>query len=574
MNSRPGTLISKVLQPATGRAALTPTVIGLTALISVVLHISSSPDLGTNALAVRTVLAAVAVLPIFAVIWAAMQIKIRSELLRGLWILGTYVIAGSLRGFGIALPLRAMGLGIEEGWQFRIPASMISMSVTVAILTFGWETFRTHRNYLMQLASQTQQMQAAFAELEVEAKAEARQRVGSVVNDIIAELDQIELHPVGDQVTAIERVINERVRPLSRELADDIREWNPVEVSTELPGFRSAWTKQNPLDNLPHWWNALLVAIAPVPVAVYWFGWQQALWLWLAFSLTLTPMLQLSKWAVARLFRGWNSPAREVGLTVVFVFDSLPAGIASHFLLSDTPTPDLLIVPGMVSIPVFAWMVTIAQTLHQETRDRTAELEMVRDELRWAIARLGLLSWFHRGLVSRMLHGPIQNALHATLIRLRDQQPQQVVEGVISELRERMAGVNEANVRADGGHRGLSDAFARISELWTGIAVVDYKLSPDAESVLAIDSPAAAIVSDMCQELVSNAIRHASASELQISVTSTRKVIKVALTDNGNATAGVGAAGVGTRLLDACSIEWASQREGNANKLVVLIPSM
>lgn len=565
-------LIDRVFVPASSRASLSGPVVGITAAVSAVMHLLGSPQLGNEHLTYRALVACVAVLPIFALIWLVHQLPLRRRAARTAVILASYAIGGGLRGVALSLLLGDVGLTSPTEWLFRIPSSMILMGSTVGIATYGWHTWTEHQDALHELRSETSRLQAALEQLATDSKTEASFQIAQVSADIVRELEQIELRPKANQVVEIQRVIDEQVRPLTRDLAAGIREWSPEPVEVQRVPFTEQWASAEPLRHLPSPWIASIIILAPIPSAVAWFGWAEALKIVLLTLPALLLSMRIGFALVRRFAAPLRTPLREIAITLAFVVTMLPPLAASHLALRETTNPNAYLLSGIVGFPLFAWMVTVGGAFWGQTRIEEQHLRNVRAELNWAIARINLLSWFNLGVITRLLHGPIQNSLHATVIRLRDAAPETIVNAVIGELRQTIAAVDPRTGAWGDDDVTLQRRLEQIGDVWSGIAEISVELPAATSLQLRKDRPASAILVDLALEVCSNAIRHGGASAVALHMAAAERTVTLRVHDNGHERSANTGVGVGTKFLDTCSIDWHYARAADTNRLTIVIP--
>ena len=573
MNSIAKSPLGKILITATSSKSLSWQVITATTVMSILLHIFASYDLGYSALVYRFVISAISVLPLFALIWLTHKLPVKSQYQRVTLVLLSYVLGGALRGFTLSVLLDIAGLVDISRWLGRIGSSAISMGVTIAILTYVWSTFAKHTSALAELRTEAIQLKEALEQIEIEKEAEALQQIGTVSSQIVSELERIQLHPLSEQVTDIERVIDEVVRPLSREYAIGIKKWIPQPSENETSKVWQSLSKLDPVAYMPSPIFVLAVGLTPFPIAYSMYGLENALQVSLFSALALMPSLYIGFKIARKYVPKLKSPWREIFFTFLMELVAIPGSAATYLALVDTPQPETFIFSGLITLPIYAWVLSIGGALLEDLKSKKRELKDVKRNLNWVIARINLLSWYNRGIVSRLLHGPIQNSLHATLIRLKNSDPSSVIDQIIRELQERIRSVEpitEPDYEIVSNHK---NAFEDIPRLWSGISEVAIFTTPNALRALDQDPPGSAIVIDLCNEVCSNAIRHGKANYIEIQIDAKPGVIKIAERDDGSKPPEGKGVGLGTEFLDNCSISWKTEQEDDGNKLKVSLPT-
>ena len=572
MTTGSGGLLERTLVPATSRIVLTWPVVVTTVIFSVFIHLFGSGDIARAGIAERALAAGASMAPMFLIIAVVQRIPEHIRWPRVLAVLASYAVGGAARGVTLSLLLHEIGGTDGDGWRYRVPAGALNMGSIVFLVTFGWAVFHAYRNAITTLLLETRKLQAALEQLEVEARADTLRQLSDVSAGIVRELQSVEVHPAGAQVLEIQRVIDERVRPLSREFAADLRQWAPDRFTIGVPSMREIWAKVNPGDHLLSPWFALIVSIAPFPLANARFGWLKAAELTVLLFATLWPAVFIGNVALRRALATARSPWRELLITSMFLTVAAFGVTSTYVVLRDTAAPATFVLAGLVTFPMYSWVALVGLTYWADARRQEQRLLQVRADLTWAIARVNLLHWFNRGVITRLLHGPIQNAMHATVIRLRSKDPDTVVAGVIAELRQRILDVDTMLLRPSDDAAEVGSQLETLARVWSGIADVDIEVSPAARRALGGDHAGATIVLDLCQEAVSNAIRHGAARQLRVQFDLATRVLVMRITDDGRVRPGGAVPGIGSQFLDTVSIDWTRTREGDANTLTIRIP--
>lgn len=112
-----------------------------------------------------------------------------------------------------------------------------------------------------------------------------------------------------------------------------------------------------------------------------------------------------------------------------------------------------------------------------------------------------------------------------------------------------------------------------VADTWSSVIDGNLDITPECRAALSEDPAAASIVVDLIQEACSNAVRHAGATNVLIECRLGDAVVHVSIEDDGAAYSGANqGAGVGTQLLEACSLELRRTRRDGRNFLEIEIP--
>jgi PAS domain S-box-containing protein len=164
-------------------------------------------------------------------------------------------------------------------------------------------------------------------------------------------------------------------------------------------------------------------------------------------------------------------------------------------------------------------------------------------ELRYTVLGALKAQEFERNMVSRFLHDTVgQNltalGLQLDLVRMdlesvspetcaRVVEIQQVLEAMMQHVREYSYELNPSTVERAGLRSALDRLTGRIRGRFTG----SMRLNVDPS--LKIDPKIAAAMFQIAQEAVENAVQHASCSNIEIALKSTREAVALEIRDNG-----------------------------------------
>lgn len=562
------------LAPATSRAVLSWPVITSAIFASVVIQIFGSPDLENEFLLFRVLSAAAAVIPMFLLIALVQVIPLKKSNFRISIVLLSFIFGGAMRGWSLVTFLEGSQL-LEDGnkW-FRVPTSAVLMSAEVALATFASANLRRHRECTQFLRDESRRLQAILSQLGRESKANTLRKVQQISSEIVQQLRNIQLRTSSSEVNEIQRILSEYVKPLSRTYVPsnfklDLSEDNARDVDEE-----NSWRNFDLIHNLPSiWWN-IIAALMPLPTALHFFGRDIAIMNSIFIFIAITPGTALLKYLLRRFGSSLRTPWRELTVTAGYFLIALSASFASYFALSSTENPNFYALTAFLIYPLYSWAITVGVALQSQVVTQESRMRDVRDKLAWAVARVNLLDWFNQGLISRLLHGPIQNSLHAASIRIAEAKVPENAEKVIDELSQRMQEIAPIVQAETFMAPDISKSLNELIELWSDVAEIWVAIDQGVQLQLEGDAPAAYITIDICQEICSNAIRHAEAKRIEITITSASNEVTIAMVDNGLERQSSTEFGVGTEFLTTCSVNWRYLRRASAeNLLEITIPT-
>jgi signal transduction histidine kinase len=541
--------------------------------ITTLLHVATSIDLGFQGLVIRIPLAAVSVLPLFATVALAHFLTHRSPLRR--WVvLIAYGLGGAIRGYLLETGLIKFGLLQSTNPGFRILGGVALITIVALVVTYGWATGQRVRDTIEALDQETKSLQQALIAIQERANEQTADRLVDMSHTIVTELKRITTIGLDSQSATLQRLVDEVVRPLSHDFAQDIQKWSPSSQSTNRVTWRSVLGSLDPLRHLPRPGLAVtIVVVGTSASALTLFGWRNTAELFVAIGVMLSVSMAAGFWLARRVLADMASPLRDVLLTALFIAIAIPPAFGTTIALNDTDRPDVYVLPALITTPLFGWLIMTGGAAWQRALDVTKDLESTRDDLRWAIARINLLSWYHRGFISRLLHGAVQNTIQVGILRLRgaddDDAAVEILAGVIRRIDE---AIQQGSTTQSLAQEELK-AIDEVATTWGGVADVAVAMSGECRAALTGDPAAAGIVVDLVQEICSNAIRHGGARQMTVACSLGPKVITIHIADNGSPVSGwTMGSGLGTRFLDSCAVYWARGRDSNTNSFVMAIP--
>jgi signal transduction histidine kinase len=562
------------LVPATSRAVLSWPVIASSIFASIVIQIFGSPDLENTLILFRTLTAAAGVIPMFVLIAVVQILPFKNKRFRIATVLLSYIAGGALRGLAVVTFLEGSKI-LEDGnkW-FRIPTSAVMLSVEVALATFASANFRRHRERAQNFRDESRKLHEVLSQLGRESKAGTLRKIQQISTDIVQQLRSIQLNTTKTEVVEIQKILNDYIKPLSKSHAPEALKLKISESDINSASDKAIWKDFNLIGNLPSvWWN-IIAALMPFPTALHFFGQKMAVMHSLYIFVVLVPCTWLLQTALRKFGTKLVMPWRELLITAGYFAIALTASLASYVALQDSDNPSFYAVTTLLIYPLFTWAITIGVALQSQVVSQELKMRRMRDDLAWAVARVNLLDWFNQGLISRLLHGPIQNSLQAASIRLQESPASQNAERVIEELSQRMNEIAPLIQEETFMAPDISKALGELTELWADLAIIEVLLEQSVQIKLEQDVPAAYITLDICQEICSNAIRHAKARKIEINITASDKAITISMIDDGEPRKQNSEFGIGTEFLTTCSIDWHQARNANSqNQLEIAIPS-
>ena len=536
-------------------------------------HLVSSIDLEFSNFEIRIPLTVTSMLPAIILIFLGHKAASKFAKLKFPIIFLFYFVGGLIRGFILETGLYEFGILNEGATNFRISTGALIVTVCSSIISYFWSTISDARDTIISLHQETQALQQTLEDLAKEIQTQDVEQSLSLFKKITNELSKFLTDSTSDQKKQLENLVNEVVRPLSRNYAPKKILEIIVVLNTPKITWRGVWQLFDPVRHLPSFqivvWVLAIAAAVPVRRI---YGWATAIELGLLVLVSLSISLFLINPIAQRTLDKFKSPLRDIVMTLGFVLVAIPPSFATTIALRNTPNPYAYLIPGIITLPLFSWVLTIGNAAWEYSQKLKTNLEATREQQRWLISRFNLISWYKNGLISRLLHGPIQNNLQVAIMRIRagdnEGDNSNIIQTVIQRIEQAIAGATDENRSAQNDLASMNDAI----KAWKSVADIQIKLDAKCESVLIKDPAGCAIFTDIVMEVCSNAIRHGKSTQLLIDYRITSAGIELKVIDNGLENESNSDSGLGAELLTSCTIWLKRSRLDGLNELALELP--
>lgn len=226
--------------------------------------------------------------------------------------------------------------------------------------------------------------------------------------------------------------------------------------------------------------------------------------------------------------------------------------------------------------PVTSFLVTTAVAvaftliaIHSDHAESTRmKLVTVNSELAELVARMRRQLWLCHRAVALTVHGQLQSMLVSTAMRLRLTADDTSNALDLRRLDEVLASISTPGLNTV----TLLDTLDELREMWSGVVLIEYEISPEALARMYDDPSLATCASEVCREAVTNAIRHGDATSIQIEIGIVALGLGLTVVDNGQGIAVSHHAGLGQSMMDQTCLSWTlvSGAQGGATLQAVL----
>jgi signal transduction histidine kinase len=208
-----------------------------------------------------------------------------------------------------------------------------------------------------------------------------------------------------------------------------------------------------------------------------------------------------------------------------------------------------------------------------ENRQTSALIAKDQADLTWALARANEVHHHHSRLVTSAVHGRWQAVLVAAAARLQIALRDGVsTEEAVAIARSEARQLTMENFGTDEAPISLADAVQEVLSLWEGVAEIFWDPEPGVVELVDADPVCSRLCGELIVELCTNAIKHASASEIEVSLSKVdHRVVRLVVRNNGEPYR-QDQPGYGSRLLEHSCIRWGVTREDGVTVVSADVP--
>jgi two-component sensor histidine kinase len=538
-------------------------------ILSVVIHLFASIDLGFEEAPTRVFLAAMAMAPMILFIKISMIFKSTNRIFSIIATILAIAIGGLFRGYIIQSGLVFLDVESRTSVAFRIPAGIVLSLFVTLIVGYAWTTLKEIRHLLSGLREENEKLAVALQQLQVETRQEETNRVFDLLSYIRDQIQLLSTISTPTQINQLEQLLKVIVRPISQNWAREVERFEPT-----LSSRPEVWNALETTKHLPNPFTvvSIVVCVSLIPMFAT-YGRDIAIPLVLYASVILYCSLLVGYFTIKKLSRVGNTLQRDFVISSVPSVIALPSSFLTVYVLRDTPYPFASFSISLVAIPLITWTLTIGNAARNESYTIIEKLEEIRGTLNWSIARINLLSWYHQGIISRLMHGTVQNSIHVGLFMIQTESNESKHKNIITDVIEN---IDLAIQQLSKQERNTSLDFAALMDLpeaWKGIASIDISIDEKSRAILSGDAAALAIVVDIVQEMCSNAIRHGAAKIIDVKLVLGNQTLGIDISDDGlpfkNETKNLG---IGTQFIESCTLEHWRERVNSENRSFCAVP--
>lgn len=525
-------------------------------------------------LVIVTVAQIVAFIPLLVMRWTVLRRPSRPKP----WIaVGGFAFAAVLRAVVLTALLVGVGAVSEPLWGYRIVASLQNTMVLLIIVALVVSAMRAHARTLQGLIQVQHDLLKTEEELVKDVTTRNEQVIVQVQERLRTELATLDTVDGAASVVELQRLASDIVRPMSHELATSLP--NIPDVLPSLDDAHVTWKQavMGLIDRPP---------LRPFLAALY-MAWILSSTAWSVFGVTRGLAMSavafvsvmtgswVANWILGPLLQRLVAPASLVATLI----SGLLVGFTSAGAISLLDPPGAVRVIFIFGGGVFITGVVLLTAFVTAVlrRQRNTELELIdsTEKLQFQLVRLRQAQWLQRQALARALHGPVQAAVTAAALRL-DAAVRSGGTGaeLLENARHTLLAAVDVLDTADSTDYNLDVALERISGTWEGLCEITSQVDILAATAMAEDAIASAVVIDLMSEAVSNAVRHGEAKNIFISISiAEHQLLTLTIRDDGNSESNTRPPGLGTALLDDCTMKWTRDIASTGTTLSADVPT-
>lgn len=400
----------------------------------------------------------------------------------------------------------------------------------------------------------------------------AIERVRRILED---ELIRLECAQAETSLVQLQRIASDIVRPMSHELAQSL----PARPSdpTSLTRSFAPWTQVLDTATVGRPFRPLLVGLfISLLVLTIALRFPENAAAYTGLVVLFIVGIEMANRVVGSVNRRGTRASRIVVASTAAAAPGVCTAMAAIWLLGTAPSA-VGVATGFALLATGANIGAALMTALARDRDEVIrQLRASSDALNRRLILQRQAQWYQQKALSRALHGPIQMAVTAAAIRLDAAIQAGTVElGIVDQIRtELLAGLDVLH-EADGRVVTLDDGIRRMHATWEGVCSVSEHVSQDAGDILAQSGVLRSIVMDLMTEEVSNAVWHGHATHawvrLEVTGENSDQLLLDVFTD-GRGIEDAKRRGLGTQLLDECSLAWRREPSSTGDRSTAVLP--
>lgn len=479
--------------------------------------------------------------------------------------------AGVSRNLTVGWMASILSLDNSSIWAFRAFGGFIIGATVFGIWAAGLGSRLEYLTSLEKLAIAQRQL------------ARTRERIPnqiSEVNDLLEERTRQSLIPqfesirqqvgqtdsIPNAVEHLRQALSQQIRPVMEKLAKE--KPDPIKLQ-DMDDYRVVAPKLPEVYRLR---EKIMVGWSSIMV---WIG----IALWFVFLSTsgglIKSLIAVAPYSLTLGFLKLCVPkqktfSKSAGITLTSLFALLSSAASGVAIWSfQTSLGQYLMLMGFVVLsgligPVFLLQVNsrVDQRIENER-----QIQKYLDDIAKENARFAQRLWVFRKRWLLVLHGTVQSALTAAIVRLQSSEQDESVSRqlALQDIQRAEQAVKTQLTAPQNFERELSE----LVRVWQGICDVKTTISERAKRVICKQADVAFCANEILKEAISNAVRHGSATEARIIIDrELDDLLTIKVWNNGSSPNSKDRVGIGSEMMNEVCLSW--RLSGNRGDVTLL----
>jgi signal transduction histidine kinase len=448
-----------------------------------------------------------------------------------------------------------------DEWQYRLLGSPLFILVSLSLVTVLVSNSQRATKELANLETSRLVLEKRLSSMRAEISrmnSEVAGNVSGLISPVIQEL-MVKIKgskELAREIQELRTTVDEVVRPLSIAIAEKTDEMSSPQVTAAKVSIRENFRLDSKLqvaNQIVPFWSSALITLISTPAAVVFYGQDAALALALLAVATVAT-LELAYFIFRRV------QLRSIAALLLQVAIFATAGGAAILALSLAnlsaglyPAARIITLAVIIGLAMFIGQIRQTQRYasQQKAREVNEQLELLNSQARREL-------WLNRRRIATVLHGPVQAALYASAMRLA--QSSRPSKKLIQSVNQDLADALEVLKFDSLEETDLRDVIGQITEVWSGTCEIYSNISKAVYQVTKKNPLVGEAVTEVLREAVSNAIKHGSATEIEIDAKVTAKLVVISIVNNGKSPVNSRGNGFGSKLYSELTHTWQLER--------------
>lgn len=454
-----------------------------------------------------------------------------------------------------------------------LSGTLVSATVVLAVSALIVDTWREHRANVirvMALEARIAHSRQARSHVADEAADAVRDQLTVAIAERLSTLETLDSARMAD---ALNTVVDDVIRPMSRAL------FVPSQAPQELlhrhvrTDYRVSVRDATNPPLLLAGWMAILIGMLVFFATALSQGLVGALQITGVTILTIILICLVANAVFVRIMNTLTVTGRLIALIVSIVILTL-ALVVVWVTLTPLDGNQLQLWALASVVVTIAMMLTGAKLGSAITARQQHEIFDLEELAHWEEARSRLVHWEASSALAEALHGPVQSSLLAAALRL---EAAATADGSIhgwTDARTVIDAAIEAFTRGIGNDSDVGTTLTSLQRTWSPLCDVRWHIDQTTFDRLSHDAIGARAVSAILIEACSNAVRHARAERVHVTVASaTPGHLSIVVEDSGTSEPNSdNPPGGGSALLDAVCLTWSRSRNSEGSTLTAVVP--